>query len=282
MTSRRPAERVALPVDVSGLPPLGSDAAGTLTRGLEELGLDLPDDVLAGIDAHARLLVAWGRHINLTAIREPAAMMRLHVLDSLSAVAPIRARLADVATVVDIGSGGGYPGIPLALALGVTRLTLVDSVSRKGRFLEVAGAAAIAELEDARHPVLEVTADRAESLASGARRGAWDLASIRAVGTVAECAELGLPLLRLGGLLACWKREAGVSDEVMAARELIERLGGEEPEIVPAHVPGAPTHRLVLVRKVGPTPGGYPRPPAIRRAPIREPSRGSDGERRRS
>lgn len=282
MTARRPAERAALPVDAAGLPALGADAAGTLTRGLAELGLELPDDVLAGIDAHARLLVAWGRHINLTAIREPAAMMRLHVLDSLSAVAPILARLGDVGSIVDIGSGGGYPGIPLGLALGATRLTLIDSVSRKARFLEVAGAAAMAELEDARRLALEVAAVRAESLAAGVRRGTWDLATIRAVGTVAECAELGLPLLRLGGLLACWKREEGLSDEVAAARRLIERLGGDEPEIVPAHVPGAPTHRLVLVRKTRPTPVGYPRPPAIRRAPVREPSRGPHGGRRRS
>lgn len=289
-TQPRPPERASLPLDASDLPSLGDDAARTLVQGLADMGLLLPDDVLAGIDAHARLLAAWGRHINLTAIRDPVEVVRLHVLDSLAAVAPIQARLGQVGAMVDIGSGGGYPGIPLALALRAARLTLVESVTRKARFLEVAGAAA-AGLADEQRPVVEVAPVRAESLAEGERRGTWDLATVRAVGTVAECAELGLPLLRVGGLLVCWKREpalpgeaprGGTGREVIAARGLIDRLGGDEPEVVPAHVPGAPAHQLVLVRKARPTHDGYPRPPAVRRGPVQAPSPGPHGGRRRS
>jgi 16S rRNA (guanine527-N7)-methyltransferase len=271
-----PPVRETLPIDASGLPPLTPQAQEALAAGLGAMGLDPSAGVLSAIDAHARLLEAWGRHINLTAIREPVDVIRLHVLDSLAAVAPIRARMDEVRSLVDIGSGGGYPGIPLALALGTQRLSLVESVGRKTRFLEVAGAAARTALGDQPSIEVETLPVRAESLAAGGRRETWDVATVRAVGSVAECAELGLPLLRAGGLLVCWKRdpaatageapEGGVRSEVDAARWLIRQLGGGTPEVLPAGVPGAPGHRLVVVRKVRPTPATFPRPPAARRS----------------
>jgi 16S rRNA (guanine527-N7)-methyltransferase len=273
-------DRIPLPTHASGLPPLGPDADHALTEGLRVLGIPVTPAVLAAIDAHARLLAAWGRHVNLTAIREPVEVIRLHVLDSLSAVAPIRARSRDVASVVDIGSGGGYPGIPVGLALGTGRLSLVESVGRKARFLEVAGAAVSAAVASERRFEVEVLPVRAEQLAGDQRRASWDVATVRAVGNIAESAELGLPLLRTGGLLVCWKRErsdasdmpsrapgtsGGLTSEIEAARALIGRLGGGPPETIPAGVPGAPEHRLVLIRKEHPTPASYPRPPAARR-----------------
>lgn len=285
MTPSRPAspERVALPREAVGLPGLGVDGDAALSAGLDSLGLVLSQDVLAAIDAHVRLLAAWGRHVNLTAIRDPVQVMRLHVLDSLSAVAPVRERLGGVASVVDIGSGGGFPGIPFALGVGASRLTLVDSVSRKTRFLEVAAQAVVVALGDAA-PVIEVRTTRAEALAASDLRATWDVAAMRAVGSLASCNELGLPLVRVGGIVACWKRDAAGADgrasadlrsEVAAARSLIEDLGGGEPEVVPVAVPGAPDHRLVLVRKVRPTPEAYTRSPTARRsAPIVGPSRG--------
>jgi 16S rRNA (guanine527-N7)-methyltransferase len=192
--------------------------------------------------------------------------------------------------VVDIGSGGGYPGIPLGLALGVSLLSLVDSVGRKVRFLEVAGAAVQAALGDAATLVVEALPVRAETLAAGDRRGSWDVATVRAVGSVAECAELALPLLRIGGLLVVWKRDGAdvdtdpaqdvVRDEVDAARPLIGTLGGGSVEVVPAGVPGAPGHRLVLVRKERPTPTSFPRDPAARRSQARRsPSAAGTGRR---
>lgn len=283
-----PSAREPLPLDVSGLPPLPPDAARTLRDGLATMGLAPSPGVLAAIDAHVRLLEAWGRHINLTAIRAPVEVVRLHVLDSLSAVGPIHERVPDARSLVDIGSGGGYPGIPVALAGCLERLTLVESVGRKARFLEVASRVAMASLGEGRAPVTEVLPVRGESLAAGDRRAAWDVATIRAVGTLAECAELGLPLLRVGGLLVCWKREAadahgaGLRAEMADALGLIGHLGGGTPEVVPAGVPGAPGHRLVLVHKGRSTPPGYPRAPAERRGSPTRPSRGPRGSRRGS
>ncbi|MET0771444.1 MAG: RsmG family class I SAM-dependent methyltransferase, partial [Candidatus Limnocylindrales bacterium] len=144
--SPSPVERIPLPTDAAGLPSLGSDADQALADGLREMAIELSPAVLEAIDAHARLLAAWGRHVNLTAIREPVDVMRLHVLDSLSAATPIRARMVDVRSVVDVGSGGGYPGVPLGLAVGAGLVSLVESVGRKARFLEVVGAEVSASL----------------------------------------------------------------------------------------------------------------------------------------
>jgi 16S rRNA (guanine527-N7)-methyltransferase len=259
------------------LPSLGADADQALADGLRAMAIELPPAILEAIDAHARLLAAWGRRVNLTAIREPVGVIRLHVLDSLSAVALIRARMTVVRSIVDIGSGGGYPGIPVALALGAGLASLVESVGRKARFLEVVGAATSEALASEQAIDVEVLPVRAEELAGGGRRASWDVATVRAVGSVAECAELGLPLLRAGGLLVCWKGHDAAS-EVAVARTLIDRLGGGTPELIASGVPGSPAHRLVLVRKERPTPASYPRPPAVRRGPAarsRDPSRGT-------
>ncbi|MFN8520835.1 MAG: 16S rRNA (guanine(527)-N(7))-methyltransferase RsmG [Chloroflexota bacterium] len=271
MRPSEPPHREPLPRQAAGLPSLGAEAAEVLGAGVREMGLQLSPDVLAGIDSHARLLDAWGRHVNLTAIREPVAVMRLHVLDSLAAVAPIRARIPGARSLVDIGSGGGYPGIPLGLAMGVARLSLVESVGRKARFLEVAGAEAAAALGGTA-PAVEVLPERSEAVAAGSRRATWDVATVRAVGDVAECAELGLPLVRVGGWLVCWKREreeatreASLQAEVDAARALVGRLGGGSPEVIAAGVPGAPGHRLVLIHKERPTPAMFPRSTVARR-----------------
>jgi 16S rRNA (guanine527-N7)-methyltransferase len=262
-------------VDAAGLPGLGGEAERILAHGLRDMGLQPPPEVLSGMDAHARLLAAWGQAINLTAIREPTAVVTLHVLDSLAAIGPIRARRGSVASMVDIGSGGGYPGIPVGLLLGVQRLSLVESVGRKARFLEVAAAAVLSALGAGTPLDIEVLPVRAEALARDAHRGSWDIATIRAVGSLAECAELGLPLLRTGGLLVCWKRDPidrdgverpTVRSEIAAARGIIADLGGGAPEAVPAGVPGAPGHRLVLVSKDRATPTTYPRTPAVRRS----------------
>lgn len=283
-----PRRTTPLPLDASGLPALDPGAVRDLLDSLRAMGLGLPEGVLAALDVHARLLDAWGRHVNLTAIREPTEVVRLHVLDSLSAVAPIRARLGTVRSVVDIGSGGGYPGIPVGLALGAGRISLVESVGRKARFLEVAGTAAMAAIGAPEPPVIEALPVRAEALASGQRRGTWDVATVRAVGSLRECAELGLPLLRTGGLLVCWKRlrpathdaarpsdverpdqvaeQDDLAAEVDQARALVGQLGGGALEVLDAGVPRLPGHRLVLVTKERPTPDSFPRPPAVRRS----------------
>lgn len=204
-----------------------------------------------------RLLLAWNAAINLTAISEPAAIARLHVADSLTALDVLRA--GPHATLLDLGSGGGFPGLPLAAALPGTRALLVDSIARKVAFLDAARRAiGLADRVDA-------LATRAEALRPARPGSGWDAVTVRAVGTLAELVELALPLLAHGGRLIAWKR-GDLADEVAAAGRAADSLGGAAPKVlqVPAEL-GLVGHVLVVVHKERPTPAGYPRDPAARK-----------------
>ena len=141
--------------------------------------------------------------------------------------------------------------------LPASRAVLVESVGKKARFLEVAAAAVGRALgRGGTTPELEVERRRAEALAvPGGRQAAFDLVTVRAVGSLARIAELGLPLLRPGGLLVAWKRDGGdgaLRAEVDAARPAIARMGGAAPRVEPVArhrgSTGLEGHRLVLVQ----------------------------------
>ncbi|HYX12605.1 MAG TPA: RsmG family class I SAM-dependent methyltransferase, partial [Candidatus Acidoferrum sp.] len=126
--------RSPLPTDVGSLPPLPAEFDGRLSAGLDALAIDLPPDARSKLVDHVRLLLAWNESINLTAIRDPVAAATAHVVDSLSAVPLLRRE--GVRAFLDLGSGGGFPGIPLAVALPADRAVLVESIGKKARFLE--------------------------------------------------------------------------------------------------------------------------------------------------
>jgi 16S rRNA (guanine527-N7)-methyltransferase len=297
-------ERAPLPVDPEALPALGPEFHAIVAAGCRELGITLTAGQLAAIDAHARLLLAWNAHINLTALRTEEQVARLHVLDSLTAVPLLRGRLAwqgerasqgEVAahgahaapstprparrsqsepprpSLLDLGSGGGYPGLPLGVALPASRVALVDSVGKKARFLEVAAAASMERLDAGVIPTLTALRARAEDLARDREhREAWDVVTARAVGSLAELVELGLPLLRVGGSLIAWKRDDGsgsFATELTEAAALTRAAGGSTAQVHAATLSGLAEHRLVEVRKIQPTPGRFPRSPAERRRP---------------
>ncbi len=206
---------------------------------------------------HVRLLLAWTTSINLTAIRDPAAVACLHVLDSLTAIHVLRERR--LTRLLDIGSGGGFPGLPLAVALPAERALLVDSVGKKVTFLStVVAATAVAGR-------VATLAARAETLAHDAgHRAAWPVVTARAVAPLAELVELGLPLVAPGGVLVAWKREP-LDAEVDAAGPALAALGAGPVEIVAAGAPGLEAHRLVVVPRGGPIEDRFPRDPAERR-----------------
>ncbi len=251
--------RDPLPDDAATLPPLPAAVRGLVEAGGAAWDVTLDERMLAALDAHARLLLAWTSAINLTSVRDPERLAVAHVLDSLSAVPLIRRWVGGAPRLADIGSGGGYPGLPLAIVLPASRAVLIESVGKKARFLEVA-ATAVGRALGGHGAVLEVERGRAEALAGpGGRRASFDLVTVRAVGSLARVAELGLPLLRPGGLLVAWKRDGGdgaLRAEVDAARPTITRLGGTAPRVEPVSAPpgitGLEGHRLVLVQ-VGPT-----------------------------
>jgi 16S rRNA (guanine527-N7)-methyltransferase len=257
---------------------MGDDFDAALDAGLTESGLlETPaasQRARRSYEAHARLLRAWNAAINLTAIRDEAGMARRHVVDSLSAVPHMLPLVRPGSALLDIGSGGGYPGLPLAAALPLGRVGLLDSVGKKARFLGAAGGAVSAILaEDAAPdepaPKIEAIAERAEDLAEEPdHRGAWDIVTARAVGPLAEVVELGMPLVREGGFVVAWKREderAGLRAELRDAGSIIRATGGGRPEVVHIDTPSLPDHRLVIVSKLRPTPASYPRPAGVRR-----------------
>ena len=248
--------REPLPTRVEGLPDLPIEYGHGLDAGLAELHLELDARARSAIDDQARLLIAWSGAINLTAIREPGAIARAHVLDSLTACAELRRRGVDA--FLDLGSGAGYPGVPLAAALPAARAALVEPVGKKAAFLgTVVAATGLAEVE-----VLPV---RAEALAADkAHRGRWPAVTARAVASLADLVELAFPLLVPGGILVAWKRGDLVA-EVAAAQRAIDALGGGAIDSVEPHVAGLEGHRLVVVTSRGRVPPAYPRDPAARK-----------------
>lgn len=254
----RPTEdpRAPLPSrisDVSELPPGVGDA---IRAGLAALGIADDGSVLAALDGHLRLLLAWTAAINLTAVRDPAEAARRLVLDSLAAVPVLRHRGVDA--FVDVGTGGGYPGLPVAIALPARRALLVDSVAKKVRF--VATAIDALDLGDR----AEAWTGRAETLAADPEhRERWPGVLVRAVADLGDVAEVALPLLAVGGTLVAWKREP-VADELAAARPRISEVGGGRAHVERVPLDGLTEHRLVVVTKIRRTPGRFPRDPSVR------------------
>lgn len=228
-----------------------------MAEGLASIGLAVDAAALAAIEGHVRLLLAWTGAINLTAIRDPIAVARLHVIDSLAALP--RLRELDTDGLLDLGSGGGFPGIPLAAALPSWRGLLVDSTGKKAAFLETALQAV------GLHDRVAVAPVRAEALAlDRGHRGRWPVVTARAVGGLAELIELAFPLLSIGGALVAWKR-GPLEAELASAGRALDAIGGGEIEVVDTSLAGLDGHRLAIVTKHGPTPAGYPRDPADRR-----------------
>lgn len=279
MTDAAAPGRRELPTDAATLPPMGGAFDAALDEGIRQLGLD---GTRAGgslarraYEAHARLLREWNRAINLTAIREPSDVARRHVCDSLTAVPILEPSVPTGGSLLDIGSGGGYPGLPLAAALPLGRLGLLDSVAKKARFLGVAGAAVRSILAEGQAeigdggPTIDAIPERAEDLADEPdQRAAWDVVVARAVGPLSEVLELALPLTREGGLVVAWKREedaGGLRAELRDAGPIIRAAGGGRPSVRTVTAAALPGHRLVVVAKERPTPTRYPRPPGVRR-----------------
>lgn len=194
------------------------------------------------LHAYCDLLAA--APMSLTSIRDPERLWNLHVADALTAL-PLVQRLAP-ATAVDVGSGGGSPGIPIALAAGVV-VTLLEATGSKCAFLRGAVAAL-----DVTCPVVH---DRSEVFARAAGRDAFDLAMARALAPPPVAAELCLPLVRLGGHVLLWTAE---TDTDAIGRAAVQ-VGGEFAETVAV----GPNRHLILLAKVSPTPDSFPRRPGM-------------------
>jgi 16S rRNA (guanine527-N7)-methyltransferase len=212
----------------------------------------LPPGFADAAETWVDLLLAANERVNLTRIVEPEAIARLHLLDSIAAL-PIVDALAPK-RCLDLGSGGGVPGMLLALARPDIEWTLVDSVGRKAEAMSA--FAASLQMDNVR-----VLAERAEILGKAPRhRESYDLVTARACAALPVLAEYALPLIRLGGTVLAWKG-ALADEELRAGRAASAVLGGDPPTLEPSGVGALDDHQFVLVRKVAPTPARYPRRP---------------------
>jgi 16S rRNA (guanine527-N7)-methyltransferase len=247
---------------------LPSDAGRATLAALDLLLADAPDlarRLPAGwSDAMRRyvdLLLDANRHINLTRVTEPGAIARDHLLDALAALPLLEA--PGTQRVIDLGSGGGVPAIPLAVARPDLEWTLVDSVGKKADALR--GFVVRLGLTN-----VAVLSQRLETLGRDtAHRAAHDLATARACAALPVLAELALPLLRTGGELIAWKGPLTADDaELRAGRGAAALLGGAPPEAAPTGVAALGGRTLVRVAKPGRTDDRYPRRPGV---PARRP-----------
>jgi 16S rRNA (guanine527-N7)-methyltransferase len=250
-------ERAPLPTHVRDTPALPTAYDDALRRGVEALGIDVDPVARAAVDGHVRLLLAWTEAINLTSIRDPAEVALGHVIDSLTAVGWLREQ--GIGRLLDVGSGGGFPGMPIAAVLPAVGVVLLEPVAKKARFLETAAdATGLA-------PRLTVLRARAEEVARDRhQRGRWPAVTARAVASLADLVELSFPLLVDRGSLVAWKR-GDIDLELAAANRAIDALGGGTVEMHDVAVDGLAGHRLVVVTRTGRVPDAFPRDPAVRR-----------------
>ena len=226
-----------------------------LDQGLPELGLSLSEEKRETLCAFGQAMVKQNEVMNLTGITEPAAVAKLHLLDSLTVLAT-----ADLAgkTLIDVGCGAGFPGVPLAIACPEGKITLLESLGKRMKWLEEV------------LPRLGITAEcvtaRAEEAVAD-RRESYDFATSRAVARLNILLELTAPYVKVGGAVLAMKG-AAAKEELAECAEAMKKLGLKLEEVREFPIDGT-SHAVIVLRKVAPTPKQYPRRFAkIKQAPL--------------
>lgn len=228
-----------------------------LARGALELGLSLSPAQLAQFAAYYRDLTEWNQKINLTAIAGCRDTQIKHFLDSLTIYLAARQELAGPARIIDIGSGGGFPGIPLKIAFPQIELHLIDSVAKKTAFLQHIAAAL-------NLPGVTAHTGRAETLARQPDlRDSFDLALARGVARLPLLLEYALPFCRPGGKAIALK-QGDLGQELAEAQFALSQLAAQPAGLFPVTLAALPDHRRIAAfQKTAPTPQRYPRRPGI-------------------
>ena len=222
-----------------------------LTNGLAAMGVPFDRQAVERFEAFHAILDEYNARMDLTAVLDEDERIDRHDLDSAATLA--QGLLGENARVIDVGTGAGFPGMPLLILRPDLQMTFLDALQKRIAFLNDA----LARL-GLRAQTLHARAEDAARME--AHRERYDAAVSRAVASSAVLQELTLPFVRTGGLAIAWKGP-GVQDELTAARRAAFVLGGTVRAVVPAPVPGRDDwqHVLLLTDKTGKTPKAYPR-----------------------
>jgi 16S rRNA (guanine527-N7)-methyltransferase len=212
-------------------------------------GLTLDQRQLGQFATYARELRRWNERINLTAITDEREIVTRHFLDSLRCALSWG---ASPGSLIDVGTGAGFPGLPLKILRPELRLTLVESIEKKAAFLKHIAA----ELDLSEVVMLVARAETAGH--DIAHRERYDVATARAVAELRVLAEYCLPLCRVGGRFLAPKGDL-IEREIADAQATIGRLGGQISGVEVVDLPDVERRTLVVVEKLAPTPGQYPR-----------------------
>ena len=217
----------------------------TLLAGLPELGLTLPETAVDTLCAFAEAMVKQNEVMNLTAITQPEAVAKLHLLDSLTLLSVVDPKGK---SIIDVGCGAGFPGVPTAIACPEARVTLLDSLGKRMHWLE-------SVLPQLGIRARCVTARAEEAVAE--HREKFDFATSRAVARLNILLELTAPYVRVGGAVVALKGSAA-REELEEAKNAVKKLGLKVEQLRDFSFDGA-THTVIVLRKVSPTPNQYPR-----------------------
>lgn len=222
----------------------------TLAEGLTRLGLSPTQGQIDQLALYCDRLLEKNQVMNLTAITDPADVVTLHFLDS-AALLPSKALTGK--KVIDVGTGGGFPGLVLKILDPTIQLTLLDTLGKRMDWLEeVSGALGLTGVTFIKGRAEEVSHKKEF-------RDSYDMAVSRALASMPMLAELCLPYVKVGGLFMAMKSNK-TDEEIEAAEKIIHTLGGDKPFVMDYKLPNTDVfHRIVTVYKGRPTPKGYPR-----------------------
>ena len=223
-----------------------------LKKEAEKLGITLPDDAEVMFSKYTDLLLSYNEVMNLTAITDKNEINIKHYLDSVTPLA--FSLIPDGAKVADVGSGAGFPGLPLKIAKRDIHLTAIDALLKRLNFLETVKKELSLENFETVHMRAEEAGQNKDL------RESFDIATARAVANLSLLSEWCLPLVKVGGSFVALKGPSP-KEEIEEARDAIKVLGGEIAGVFDITLPGEIPHSIVLIKKISQTPSKYPRKP---------------------